>query len=88
MSRRQPLAAPLNATSACRLAIGADDKFDLEPGLRIRAKTLGERKVQATDQQESKVRLTQFLVELRVAAPSDIDLIGVLRLRATPLLFG
>src|SRR5579864_9304418 len=42
---------------------------------------LREREVQAADQQESKLRFTQLLVELRVAAPGDIDLITVLRLR-------
>src|ERR1700694_2321822 len=65
----------------------------LHDGLRARepyvgAKPLGEREVQAADQQESKLRLTQLLVELCVPASSDIDLVGILRLRADPVVDG
>jgi hypothetical protein len=50
--------------------------------LYVGAKTLGEGEVRAADQQESKLGLTQLLVELCVPASSDIDLIGILRLSA------
>jgi hypothetical protein len=46
------------------------------------AKSIGEREVQAADQQESKLGLTQLLKELCVPAFGDIDLIGILRLCA------
>jgi hypothetical protein len=65
----------------------------LHDGLRarelyVRAKTLGEREVRAADQQESKLRFTQLLVELCVPASSDIDLIGILRLGADTVVEG
>src|ERR1700730_8613720 len=65
----------------------------LHDGLRARelyvgAKTLGEREVRAADQQESKLGLTQLLVELCVPASSDIDLVGILRLRANAIVDG
>ena len=56
--------------------------------LYVGAKTLGEGKVHAADQQESKLRLTQLLVELRVPASRDVDLIGILRLRADAVVDG
>ena len=40
--------------------------------LYLGAKTLGERGVRAADQQESELRLSQFLVELCVLTFSDI----------------
>src|ERR1700730_2673781 len=65
----------------------------LHDGLRARelyvgAKTLGEREVRAADQQESKLRLNQFLGALCVPASSDIDFIGILRLRADTVFNG
>ena len=59
-----------------------------ERELYVGAKTLGEREVRAADQQESKLRLTQLPVELCVPASSDIDLIGILRLRADTVFNG
>jgi len=56
--------------------------------LYVRAKPLGEREVQAADKQESKLRLTQLLKELCVQASGDIDLIGILRLRANTVVDG
>src|SRR5262245_54826310 len=50
--------------------------------LYVWVKALGEREIQAADQQESKLRLTQLLVELCVPASRDFDVIGILRLRA------
>ena len=50
--------------------------------LDVGAETLGEREVQAADQQESKLGPTQLLAELSVPASGDIDVIGILRLCA------
>src|ERR1700676_1812070 len=59
-----------------------------ERELYVGAKTLSEREVRAADQQESKLRLTQLLVELCVRASSAIDLIGILTLRADTVFNG
>src|SRR5436190_10145445 len=56
--------------------------------LYVGAKTLGEREVRAADQQESKLGLTQLLVELCVPASRDIDLVGISRLRADTVVDG
>src|SRR5262245_50027519 len=48
----------------------------------VGAKAIGEREVRAANQQEAKLRLTQLLVKLCVPTSSDIDLIGISRLRA------
>src|SRR5262245_7911411 len=70
-------------TVACALHNGLSARE-----LDVRAKTLGKREVGAADQQESKLWLTQLLVELCVAASRDIDLIGILRLRADSVVDG
>ena len=46
----------------------------------VGVKTLREGEVHAADHQESKLRLTQLLVELRIPASGDINRIGILRL--------
>src|SRR5262245_12203919 len=48
--------------------------------LDLAAEPLREREVQAADQQETKLRLTQLLVELCIPASRDIDLVGISRL--------
>src|SRR5262249_6427509 len=65
----------------------------LHDGLRahelyVGAKTLSERVVRAADQQETKLRLTQLLVELSVPASGDIHVIGILRLCADVVVDG
>lgn len=55
----------------------------LHDGLRAREldvgiKSLGRREVGTADQQEAKLRFTQFLVELSVATPRNVDREGVL----------
>src|SRR5215831_18181100 len=65
----------------------------LHDGLRARqlyvgVKTFGKREVLTADQQESKLRLAQLLVEMCVPTSSDIDLIDVLRFRAYAVIEG
>src|SRR5262249_26458229 len=56
--------------------------------LYVGAKAFCEREVRAADQQESKLRFAELLVELRVSTSSDIDLIGIWRLRADRVVDG
>src|SRR5262247_2732051 len=56
--------------------------------LHVRTKAFGERQVHAAHQQESKLWLAQLFVELGVATARDIDLIGILRLRANIVVDG
>ena len=44
-----------------------------ERELYVRTKSLGRKEVRTADQQESELRLTQFLVELSVPASRNID---------------